>query len=286
MVLELPFRLTNGSGDLIRGDLRWSEQGGTPKTLLILCHGFTAHKDWGLFPYAGGELAERGFATAVFNFSHNGIGENPKRFTDIDRFEKNTVSKELEDLLAVIRTIAGIAGDEGCAIDDRRFGVIGHSRGAGIALLGARREPRIAAVAGWASIATFYRYTEHQRTMWDAQGYLPVTIRGSKTRLRYGRGMLADLESHREEYDLVETVRHLGIPLLLVHGTADVSVKPREPEDLYASADPSKTRLIMLEGAGHAFGASHPFTLPAPVVDRVIGETADWFALNLMAGHF
>jgi pimeloyl-ACP methyl ester carboxylesterase len=281
MVHEVPFRITDGPNGLIRGDFRWSEAGTGALPLLIICHGFTAHKDWGIFPHVGRALAVRGFATAVFNFSHNGVGENPRRFTEIDRFERNTIGKELADLRTVVDRLPDMAPALGRDIDRTKIGVLGHSRGGGIAILTASIHRGLRAVAGWATISTFYRYTEHQRTVWETQGFLPVTIRGSQTRLRYGREMLDDLESHRREYDLLEAVRRLKVPLLLVHGSADVSVTPKEPEELIAASDRSRSRLVMIDGTGHAFGSGHPFEGPAPVVDRVIDDTAEWFRANL-----
>jgi pimeloyl-ACP methyl ester carboxylesterase len=277
MVHEVPFRITDGPNGPIRGDFRWSGRPSGNLPLLIICHGFTAHKDWGFFPHVGRVLAGKGFATAVFNFSHNGVGENPRRFTEIDRFERNTIGRELQDLGTVVDRLPEMAPGLGCPVDGRDIGLVGHSRGGGIAILSASRHAGIAAVAGWATISTFYRYNEHQRTVWLDQGYLPVTIRGSRTRLRYGREMLEDLEAHRQEYGLVDAVRRLKVPLLLVHGSADVSVKPKEPEELIAAADPSQSRLIMIEGTGHSFGSGHPFEGPAAVVDRVVDDTATWF---------
>jgi uncharacterized protein len=276
MTREVPFRITNRSGDLIRGDLRWIKGADDLLPVIVLCHGFTAHKDWGPFPHAARKLAEYGFAVASFNFSHNGVGENPRRFTEIGRFEQNSIAKEVEDLEAVLDALDSGLRDI-APVDRTQIGLIGHSRGGGIAILTAGHHPNVSAVAGWAAVSTFYRYTEHQRSIWEAQGFLPVTIRGSQTRLRYGRRMLEDLESHRSAYDLHEAVKHLDRPLLLIHGAADVSVKPSEPESLFAVSRKDLTRLTIIEATGHAFGATHPFSLPSPVMDRVIDETARWF---------
>ena len=98
MVVERPFSIANSSGDIVRGDPRY-EEGGTPKPLLIVCDGSTAHKDWGPFPYFGERFAQEGFASILFNFSHNGIGGNFKRFTELEKFSRNTISKELEDVM-------------------------------------------------------------------------------------------------------------------------------------------------------------------------------------------
>ena len=272
---ESPFNLRNESGDAIAGDLRYAEEGaGLP--LLIICHGFTAHKDWGPFPYFGRRFAELGFVSAVFNFSHNGMGPGSRRFTELEKFSRNTVGKELEDVRALLRAAEeGRLGDG--RIDPSRIGIVGHSRGGGVAILSGSRERRIRGVAAWSTVATFNRYTPHQREAWEREGFLPVTVRGLRTRLKFGIEVLRDLEANREVYDLRRAVRALNVPLLLVHGAADVSVKPAEPESLYAVADRSKTEIVMLEGTGHTFGAKHPYRHGNPTVNHLVELTARWF---------
>ena len=126
-------------------------------------------------------------------------------------------------------------------------------------------------------MATFHRYTPHQRESWEREGFLPVTVRGLRTRLRLGVDVLRDLEANREMYDIPRAVRALKVPLLLVHGAADVSVRPAEPESLYAVADRSKTEIVMLEGTGHTFGAKHPYRHGSPALKDLVELTARWF---------
>jgi dienelactone hydrolase len=279
-LIETPFSILNESGDTIRGDLRFAP-GTRGAPLLLICHGFTAHKDWGPFPHIGRRLAGLGFVTAVFNFSHNGIGRNFRRFTEAEKFAHNTVGKELEDVRALVDAAASglLAAD---AADHARIGIIGHSRGGGVALLAARDDARIRGVAAWSTVSTFHRYTAHQRETWEHQGFLPVTIRGVRTSLRFDLSVLRDLEAKKAKYDLRTAVRELRVPLLIVHGTADVAVKQAEAEELHAAADHTQTELLLLEGAGHAFGAAHPFHADNPTIARVIEHTAQWFHRILM----
>ena len=105
-VREVSFTVTNSSGDAFTGDLRYpAGHSGLP--VVLVCHGFTAHKDWGPFPYVGRRLAERGFASIVFNFSHNGIGKNSRRFSELEKFSRNTIGKELEDVTGVVDALTG-----------------------------------------------------------------------------------------------------------------------------------------------------------------------------------
>ena len=274
-MLEQPFRIQNSSGDAITGDFR-CVQDGARKPLVIICHGFTAHKDWGPFPFLGRRFAEKGFASVVFNFSHNGIGENFGKLDAVEKFSRNTIGKELNDLRAVIDAVE--SGEVGAGeIDGTRVGVVGHSRGGGVAILHASLDPRVKAVAAWSTVATFHRYTDHQKELWERQGFLPVTIRSIRTKLRYGIEVLRDLEANKASYDLITAVRRLTVPLLLVHGEADVTVKPAEAQALYDASEKSRTELVIVKQAGHMFGVRSGSTKSTPEFEYVVNVTAGWF---------
>lgn len=279
IIQEYPFRITNSMGDSISGDLR-CQRGARHAPVIVICHGFTAFKDWGPFPYFGQRFAEHGFTTVTFNFSHNGIGQNPRKFTEFEKFSENTIGKELDDLRAVVDALS--SGTVGASVaDPSRIGVVGHSRGGAIALLGAAEDQRIRAVAAWATVATVHRYTKHQQEIWERQGYLPVSVKSSRTRLRFGLNVLKDLEAHRERYDLERAMGRMHVPIFLLHGKADVSVRPEEPMRLFEASNKSTTELVLLDRVGHTFGAKHPFKGHHPTVDHVVDLTAQWFTLHL-----
>ena len=279
MIVEHPFRIQNSSGDIITGDLRY-KRSNFQRPVIIVCHGFTAHKDWGPFPYFGRRFAEFGFASIVFNFSHNGIGKNPTRFTEFEKFSRNTIGKELEDVRAIVDAIESGGLGEG-NLDSSRIGIVGHSRGGGVAIVSASRDKRIRSVAVWSGVSTFFRYTQHQQEVWEKQGYIPVTIKSSHTRLRFGIEVLRDLEANKEAYNIPKAVQKLDVPLLLVHGKVDVSVNPKEAQELYDVADKSRTEFILLDHVGHMYGAKQPFKEPNQTVEHITDITARWFKLHL-----
>ena len=69
---------------------------------LIYVHGFKGFKDWGFIPYVGDYFSTRGFFVITFNFSHNGVGESLTEFNELEKFAKNTVSLEVEELTEII----------------------------------------------------------------------------------------------------------------------------------------------------------------------------------------
>src|SRR6267143_427986 len=90
----------------LHGDLRFQNGAVRKKPVLIICHSFMAFKDWGFFPHAGEQFAEKGFGAITFNFSQNGVEDDEDRITRFDRFEANTISREIADRGAVIDAVA------------------------------------------------------------------------------------------------------------------------------------------------------------------------------------
>ena len=77
-------------------------------------------------------------------FSHNGVGENRTEFTELEKFAKNTFSREvreLNELLDVFRNgyFEGIDPNS-------KIGMIGHSRGGAVTLFNASKRDDIDAV--------------------------------------------------------------------------------------------------------------------------------------------
>jgi len=62
--------------------------GGWP--LLIVCHGFTAHRT-GAVSLIRPQVRRAGVRLRGFNFSHNGMGPVSKRSTELEKFSRNTI---------------------------------------------------------------------------------------------------------------------------------------------------------------------------------------------------
>ena len=88
------------------GKKQMSDSADRKLPVIIVCHGFKAFKDWGPFPAIGRYFAESGFVSIVFNFSHNGIGKNFRKFSEREKFSVNTFSLELEDVATVLDAIS------------------------------------------------------------------------------------------------------------------------------------------------------------------------------------
>src|SRR5688572_19560476 len=158
------FTITSREGLPIRGNFD------TPKdarALVVIIHGFKGFKDWGFFPWLSEHLCNNRFVACRFNMSRSGIGEDPETFDRLDLFEHDTYSTQLRDLAAVVRHA------------QREFPnlptfLLGHSRGGGVALLGAEDVPNLRGVIVWAPIARVDRWDAQTQRDWRKRGVLEV----------------------------------------------------------------------------------------------------------------
>ncbi len=228
---------------------------------VVMAHGALGFKDWAFFPWLAAFFAGQGFPAVRFNFSGSGMGPQPDGpFTDLEAFQNDTISRQVEDLRAVVQ--AAIQGRLTSEFPPQK-GVFlwGHSRGGAVCFLAAGRLPPVKAIATWATIARVNRYLYEVKQSWRQQGFLAQESSRTGQALRYSTAFLDDVEKWGKEGDVPTYFHNLGIPALLVHGSEDTSVLPEESESL-AALNP-QARLAILAGANHKFSASHPFTLLA-----------------------
>jgi dienelactone hydrolase len=274
-----PFELADAPYGPIRGDVYLpGNSRGIP--VVIACHGFKGFKDWGFWPETARRFCEAGIGCVVFNFSGSGIGDDPQQFTELDRFEADTIGRELEDLGRVLDAVSHRSVPVG-GVDVRRLGLLGHSRGGGVALIRTGRDPRIRATATWAAVASFLRVDEEARTAWREKGYTEVVNQRTGQVFRIGTTYLDDLEAHAEAYDPLLAVSRFKVPLLLVHGTQDAAVPVEDARLLAQHAAPGTCTQALIQGAGHTFGAAHPFQESTPHLDQVLTRTTAWFSETL-----
>lgn len=264
-------------GDLIRGEVRIPD-GPPPRVAVVMAHGFKGFKDWGFFPWLAGSLAGAGYAVVTFNFSRNGIGSVPDRFSELERFGANTLSLEQAELRAILAEIL-----DGDLVPRRPRSVVlwGHSRGGGHAILAAAAEARVRALVTWASVSHFDRWADETKAQWRAEGTLWVLNQRTGEQMPLGVGLLDDFEAHRRELDVGAAASRVAAPWLVVHGTDDLTVSSAEGEALVRAS--TVARLHLVDRAGHTFGATHPFQGPTPQLEEALRRTVEHLAIHAEA---
>ena len=170
------------------------------------------------------------------------------------------------------------AGEVDPSLDAGRIGVLGHSRGGGVVLLAAARDPRVRCVVTWSAIDSFYRWTERALDGWRANGRIDIPNLRTGQIMWLDREVLDDLEASRDEYDLCAACERLRAPLLVAHGEQDEAVGAEAAGNLVEWAATKEKRLLRIPNTGHTFGAVHPWAGPTPAWEKVVAETGDWFA--------
>jgi dienelactone hydrolase len=271
MIREDTFTLHRPGGLTIRGET-FSESEHPDRTVVI-CHGFKGFAHWGFFPQLGREIASAGMRAITFDFSGSGIGEDRETFVDPDAFEKNTFTQELADLDAVIaeaRRREWITSP---------YGVLGHSRGGGVAILHAAAREDVKALVTWAAISYVTRWTPSDVITWRERGFVDIVNARTGQVMKLGTNLLDDVEAHeRDTLDISAAAKRIAVPWLILHGKEDETVPVSEAERLHELSPKSTLRII--EG-NHGFGAKHPFEEVPESFSEALKGTLRFFEQNL-----
>ncbi len=221
-----------------------------------------------------------GHAAISLNFSLNGIGDRPMEFTELEAFGRNTLSRELDELLLVLDALRepGIV-----PLPPRRIGILGHSRGGGDAVLAAAARP-VDALVTWAAVATFDRWSPEAKEEWRKAGRIYVLNGRTGQQMPLDLGLLEDWEAHRERLDIEAAAARLEAPWLILHGDADEAVSSRDARRLARAGARGRVRLHLVEGGGHTFGVGHPFAAPTPEFEEALRLTRQHFRKHLLEG--
>ena len=265
---EIPCR----DGLSLRGDLYRADKA---VGAVMVCHGFKGFARWAFFPHLSRTLAENGLTAITFDFSGSGIGRDRESFTEPEAFEHNTFTRELEDLELIedhARRMKWITG---------KFGLFGHSRGGGMAILYTAAEgSNVNSLVTWAAISYAMRWTADDVKTWRGHGFTEITNSRTGQVMRLGTDLLEDVELHgKSKVNIEAAAAKVRVPWLIVHGTADETVPHSEAERLHSAAKGVST-LRLIEGAGHTFEAKHPMNEIPPALEKVVSETTNFFLRN------
>ena len=250
----------------------------SPRPAVVLLHGFKGFRSWGFFPTLADRLARAGFTAVSYSASGSGVDAKGE-FVFPDRFGHNTYSAERADLRTVLTALW--AGELGTAAPTK-LGLMGHSRGGGVVVLQAAKDPRVGALVTWASISSVDRWASGTKADWRAKGRIDVVNSRTHQVLPLYQDLLDEVEQQRSNrLDLEMAAREVKAPWLLLHGEEDESVATTESERLHAENGRATTELRIVNGAGHTFGAKHPLEGVPETLERTMQATLTWFGSHL-----
>lgn len=230
----------------------------TPVVLFI--HGFQGFKDWAYFNLMADYYVKNGFIFVKMNFSHNGTTpEHPTEFVDLNTFGKNNFTKELDDIETVLDFLCSEKFELHNKINYNRLFIKGHSRGGGIALLKAKEDTRIKGVISWAGINNIRDISPKETVeQWKKDGVLYFFNSGTNQNMPMYYQLEEDILNNENRLDITNAVKTLNKPLLIIHGTEDELLPISMAHDMHTWKPDAQ--LVIIEGANHVFGGSHPYT--------------------------
>lgn len=270
------FELWRDRGDeaplIIRGEARVPE---TARATVVICHGFKGFAHFSFFPYVAQQLAENGFRAITFDFSGSGVGEDRENFTNHDAFTHNTYMQELEDLDAVVA--------EARVRDwiENGYGLFGHSRGGGIAILHAARDSNVRSLVTWAAISSTNRWAPEVIADWRRRGFIDIANSRTGDVIPLSIELLHEVEQYGESrLNIAAAASQIAVPWLIIHGSDDETVPVGESQRLGSLAGP-KAELLVLDAVNHSFGGKHPLPEVTPTLESVTRTTLEFFVKSL-----
>ena len=222
---------------------------------VVIGHGVTANMDRPFVTVLATSLAMAGIPALRFSFSGNGGSEG--------RFEDSCITKEVEDLGAVIDALA----EQG-----RRIAYVGHSLGGAVGVKRAVTDDRIELLVSLAGMVHTKKFAETEfGDETPGTGHM------------WGKEDCPLSQMFVDDMNSIGTVIGLGasvkVPWLLVHGTADDVVPIEESRELFEQANDPK-ELFVIENCDHVFDAeTDPDALPA-----MVGKVSNWLMPKVMPG--
>jgi uncharacterized protein len=274
-IIKSTHKIQTPNGHTINLDIRYPEAGEN-MPIAIFSHGFKGYKDWGFIPYYCNTLAEKSIIAVNFDFSMNGINESDNGLFDAEILAHNTISQEISDINQVMEFVLDF--EELKFKTDGKLILIGHSLGGAISILAANKNNFINKIILLASISNCNRYTKRQSAEWKKLGKLEFEIYETKQKLYLDQSFLDDIEKNYPPSRLCDILGELQTPVLILHGTEDLSVRIIEGEQLQEAARNAK--LIRITNTGHTFGIASKFTETNDKLEQIINESINFIHEN------
>lgn len=251
---EIKVETLNASNEKLVGIKTIPDAMSKKLSAVILVHGFGVTKEeYGFFPELSRQLVNKNILSFRFDFS--GCGES----------EGDYINTSMTKLKSDLNTILEYVKNDQ-SVDKNNIGMLGCSLGC----------PTVVTLHPQLKAFVLVSPVVHLKDVISSlfkknEGYLP---NGISTRIK-ADGRIIKVKPNfwkdMNNYNILDLIKKVSAPLLIIHGDSDESVPLSETENLYKQANNPKEKYIIS-------GGKHGSDLNGTEANKII---VDWFANHL-----
>ena len=250
---------------------------GLGSSIVIIINGHNGFYNYGMFPYLQESLANNSISSYSFNFSHGGITGDRDYFDDLDKYQKNCMRLEVEDVMCVLRHLHSGKFEK----HDKVF-LLAHSLGGVPAIFSAKKtQDENIFISGVALISTVKQLNFWPGEMieeWKQNKVYYKKNNRTKQLLPQGEEFLNEVLHSNSKWNVENEIKKLTVPVLIVHGENDESVPAehgrKQFEWIHANYKNSFLRIVT--GATHTYNTKHPFQGATPQLEEMIAAVINF----------
>ena len=272
--VKITFHHTNGSVEGIYINA------GIDSPLVIIVNGHNGFYNYGMFPYLQQKFFENNISSYSFNFSHGGVIGDADTFEDLEKYERNCMRLETEDLLSIVHNLKNFENHS-------KIFLLAHSLGGVPTIFGAKKaeeeeeeeeEIHIDGIVLMSTVKTLNFWPPEMLSEWATAGVYYKKNNRTNQELPQGFEFLQEVLKCDKDWNVKEAIRSLTIPILIIHGASDEAVPPEHGETLFSWIKDSNTnaRLRIVPNATHTFNTKHPFENTSNELEALIKTIVDW----------
>lgn len=249
---------------------------GSDSPLVIIINGHNGFYNYGMFPYIQQELFRNHISTYSFNFSHGGVTGDADVFEELEKYERNCMRLETEDLLSVLRN------RDKRFKDHQKIFLFAHSLGGVPALFGAKKaleeKIKIDGIILACTVKTLNFWPAEMLKEWASAGVYYKKNNRTKQELPQGFEFLQEILSSEKDWNVKQAIRSIPLPILIVHGANDDAVPVEHGESLFTWIEDTNAgaQLKIIPTATHTFNTKHPFEKTTPELEELIKTSSAW----------
>ncbi len=249
---------------------------GIEAPLVIVINGHNGFYNYGMFPEIQRTLQKNNIASYSFNFSHGGVVGDADFFEDLEKYERNCMRLEVEDVLCVLQNAM-----TGQLENHREIFLLAHSLGGVPAIFGATKAKvkniNVNGIILLSTVAGLNFWPKEMIREWERDKVYHKKNNRTKQMLPQGEEFLNEVLESDSKWNIEKEIKKLDCPFLIIHGETDEAVPVDHSYLKYNWIKQNeKSSLKIIPGATHTFNTKHPFEGASPQLEEALQEVVSF----------